>query len=127
MDVNVIMPELEIHCTPLEEIAIDPYCIKISFDDINENRYEIIVKPYQALRITTIDCVSAQEFYNDYCYRGGRFHRHILQIDNSEYLKELIAKSENADFIKNSKHYLLPMQDIIIEFVSDRYQIQKIE
>ena len=37
MAVNVIMPELKIHCNPLEEIAIDPYCIKCSFSPMMEN------------------------------------------------------------------------------------------
>ena len=126
MDIRVVIPELEIHCTPLEELSITPYCVRISFDDIHEKRYEIIVQPYHAVRITTVDCTSAQEFYNDFCYRDGYFHRHILQIRDSDYLNELIAKAGKADFIKNANHYLLPFQDNIVEFISDKFKISEI-
>ncbi len=126
MYISVVMPELEIHCTPLEEISINSYCAKIRFDDINEQRYEMIVQPYQAIRITTIDCVSAKYFYNDFCYRDGYFHRHILQVQDSDYLNDLLLKSGNADFVKKSKHYLLPFQDNIVEFIADKFIISKV-
>jgi len=126
METRIVMPDLEIHCTPLEEISINPYCVKISFDDVHEKRHEIIVQPYHAIRITTIDCVTAQEFYNDFCYRNGYFHRHIIQVQNSDYLNELVVKSGEADFLKNSNHYLLPFQDIIVEFISNDFTINKV-
>ena len=42
MGISVVLPEIEIHTTPLEELFIDSTSITIFFDDINENRYKII-------------------------------------------------------------------------------------
>ena len=81
MGISVVLPEIEIHTTPLEELFIDSNSITIFFDDINENRYKMIAEPYQAINITTIDCASS-EYYN-FCYRDGIFHRNILQVENS--------------------------------------------
>ncbi|MBQ7008251.1 MAG: hypothetical protein IJN05_03440 [Ruminococcus sp.] len=126
MDVNVIIPEFEIHTTPLEEIFIDTTSITIMLDDINEERYKIFVQPYCAINVVTIDCVSSQKYYNDFCYRNGKFHRHILQIDNSIYLNELLKKMNNGQYINELKHYVLPLQDNLIEFISCDIKLEKI-
>jgi hypothetical protein len=117
---EVIIQEFEIHTTPSEKILIDAYTIEISIDDINEKRYKIIAKPYQALRVTTTDCISYEKYYNEFCYRDGRFHRHILQIIDSPMIRDLKANltDESANFLNNVKHYVLPLQDIVIEFVA---------
>ncbi len=123
MGISVVLPEIEIHTTPLEELFIDSTSITIFFDDINENRYKIIAEPYQAINITTIDCAS-REYYS-FCYRDGIFHRHILQVENSELLCSLIKKTNEKRFLMNSKHYVLPLQDIIIEFLAYDLRIEK--
>ena len=120
---SVVLPEIEIHTTPLEELFIDSNSITIFFDDINENRYKMIAEPYQAINITTIDCASS-EYYN-FCYRDGIFHRNILQVENSELLCSLIKRANEKQFLMNSKHYVLPLQDNLIEFLAYDIKIEK--
>ncbi len=123
MGISVVLPEIEIHTTPLEELFIDSNSITIFFDDINENRYKMIAEPYQAINITTIDCASS-EYYN-FCYRDGIFHRNILQVENSELLCSLIKRANEKQFLMNSKHYVLPLQDNLIEFLAYDIKIEK--
>ena len=125
MGISVVLPEIEIHTTPLEELFIDSSSITIFFDDINENRYKMIAEPYQAINITTIDCVSCKEYYNSFCYRDGIFHRHILQVENSELLCSLIKRANEKHFLMDSKHYVLPLQDNLIEFLAYDIKIEK--
>lgn len=125
ISIKVVFPEIEINTTPLEKIIIDSNSIIVLFDDIYENRYKIKAKPYQSVKITTIDCVSSQEYYNSFCYREGRFHRHILQLENSELLNELMRKSNGKQFLNDSKHYALPFQDILIEFLAYELKLER--
>lgn len=114
------MKEFEIHTTPLEKISIDGNTIDITLDDINEKRYHIVARPYQAIKIVTIDCVSSKDYYNEFCYRDGRYHRHILQIQDSPMIDELKRNltDEHATFLNDARHYVLPLQDNIIEFIA---------
>lgn len=123
MGISVVLPEIEIHTTPLEELFIDSSSITIFFDDINENRYKMIAEPYQAINITTIDCASSK--YYNFCYRDGIFHRNILQVENSELLCSLIKRANEKQFLMNSKHYVLPLQDNLIEFLAYDIKIEK--
>lgn len=125
MSIKVVLPEIEINTTPLETIIIDSNSIIILFDDIYENRYKIIAQPYQAVNITTIDCVSSEDYYNSFCYRDGRFHRHILQVENSKFINTLMRKSNGKQFLNNSKHYVLPFQDILIEFLAYELKLEQ--
>ena len=72
MKTRVIIQDFEIHTTPLEEI-INANSIEIFLDDIAEERYKILFKPYQAIKIVAIDWVSSLDYYNDYCFRDGRY------------------------------------------------------
>ena len=126
MVINVFMPEFEIHTTPLESISINANLIEIFLDDISENRYKISTIPYQAIKIVAIDCVSSAEYYNEFCFRDNRYHRHILQIDNSDFMNEL-RKNGDLEFINNSKHFALPLQDIMIELAAYNLKVERIE
>lgn len=126
MNVKVIIPEFEIHTTPLEEIVIDTTSITITLDDINEERYRIFVQPYQAINIVTIDCVVSRDYYNEFCYRDGKYHRHILQIENSSYINALTERMHGAKFMKELKHFVLPLQDNLIEFIAFDINLDKI-
>lgn len=125
MNVKVIMKDFEIHTTPLEKIIIDTYSIEIYLDDISGNRYKISVNPYQAIKIKTIDCVSSADYYNEFCFREGRYHRHILLVEGSYFMKELSDKNANLDFLKNSKHYVFPLQDNIIDLIAFDFKLEK--
>ena len=122
MNIKVISPEFEIHTTPLEEIFINNASITITLDDINEERYRLFVQPYQAINIVDIDCVSSRDYYNEFCYRDGKYHRHILQIENSDKINALTPKMHT----KELKHFVLPLQDILIEFIAYDFELDKI-
>lgn len=128
MRVKVFLPDFEIHTTPLEEISMDPHTIDIVLDDINEQRFKITAKPYQAMRVTTIDCVSGKDYYNEFSFRGGRYHRHILQIEDSPIIKELRANliDSGSTFLDDAKHYVLPLQDNFIDIVATGFTVKKL-
>ena len=129
MNIIVFKKEFEIHTTPLEKIFSDPYSISIEVDDINETRHRLIFKPYVAYRVTSIDCVSSKDFYNDYCFRDGRYHRHILKVENSEWINDLKSKTGklNGSFLNQVNHYVLPLQDIVIEVLANDIVVQIIK
>lgn len=126
MNVKVIIPEFEIHTTPLEEIFIDTTSITITLDDINEERYRIFVQPYQAINIVAIDCVSSRDYYNEFCYRDGKYHRHILQIENSSYINSLTEIMHGEKSTKELKHFVLPLQENLIEFIAYDIDLDRI-
>lgn len=125
---KVYMKEFEIHTTPLEQIKMNPYSIEIDLDDIMEERYRIIVNPYVAFKIVTSDCVHYGEFSNDYVFRDGRLHRHILEIEDSEWIQDLRTDITDAhsSFLQNVRHYVLLLQDNVIEIVAESLSIEKI-
>jgi len=128
MNIKVLNKELEINTTPLENIILNPYLIDIEIDDIEEERYKIVIKPYIAFKVVTIDCVSSIDYYNEYCFRDGRFHRHILEIESSPWVYELrkVLTDKNSKILDEVKHYVLPLQDIIIEIIANDIVIRKI-
>jgi len=120
------MADFEIHTTPLEKISIDTNSIEIMLDDIYEQRYKISARPYQAVKIVTIDCVSSADYYNEFCFRDGRYHRHILQIENSDLINELKENGTSLPFLNDAKHFVLPMQEIIIEIVAAELKVERV-
>ena len=129
METRIVMKDFEIHSTPLEEITIDASKIIIHLDDIMEERYRISACPYQAFKITTCDCFSVTTYHNDFCFRNGIYHTHILEITNSIWIKEL--KNNLADecstFLNEAKHYVFPLQENTIEFVAASFEISRVD
>jgi hypothetical protein len=123
---TVMMCEFEINTTPLEKISIDTNSIEIWLDDIAESRYKLTAKPYQAVRVTSIDCVSSLDYYNEFCFRDGSYHRHILHLAQSAFINELKEKTSNSAFLDKSKHFVLPLQDIIVEIISYELNLERI-
>lgn len=125
---RVVNKDFEINTTPLEKLVLDVYTIDIELDDVNEKRFNIKVKPYQAMKIVTIDCVSSKDYFNEYCFRDGRYHRHILEIEDSEWIKQLKQglTDKSATFLDDTKHFALPLQDIVIEFIAKDITISEI-
>jgi len=126
METKIVIKDFEIHTTPLEKMSISANSIEIFLDDIKENRIKITAKPYQAIRITTIDCVSSLEYKNDYCYRDGRFHRHILEIEDSSLINELKGKASDSSFLAIARHFVLPLQENIVEIVAYDIKLEEV-
>lgn len=119
--INKIFHDVEFNVTPLEKISISDNFICITLDDVNEVRWELKFQPYQAIKITTIDCVTSEMFLGSGCFDSqGVFHRYLIQLDESDWIKELDRNlaDKTADFLEKSKHFILPLQEIIIEIVA---------
>ncbi|MBR7099705.1 MAG: hypothetical protein IKC91_00940 [Clostridia bacterium] len=126
--INIVRKDFEIHVTPLEKIELSGSSIVVWLDDIHENRIKLNFKVFQALKVTTIDCVSMEKFYNKNCFVNGVFHRHILEMENSPWIEELRNNlvDDSADFLNKSRHFILPLQDNIIEIVAWNIELQKL-
>jgi len=128
MRVEVYDKRFEINTTPLETISVSSNEVTIELDDVKENRHRIKFSPYQAIKVITIDCVSSREYFNDYSFRNGYYQRYILNVDDSEWINALKSKlSDNmANFLNESIHYVLPLQENIIEIIAHKINIEKI-
>ncbi len=125
MKIKVFNKEFEIHTTPMEKIYMDPYLLKIELDDANENRYVIVCESYTAIKIIDADFVYSKYITHDYCLRNGRYQRYVLEYEESDWVKKL--GEEDSDFGSYiSRHFVLPLQEIIIEFVASEIKIIKI-
>lgn len=125
---KVLHEDIEIHSVPLEKIEITDTAIKINYDDINENRVYLTFNTYQAFKIITIDCVSAQDYYNDFCYKNGIHHRYILEIIDSPWIKNLKSSLTDvtANFLDKAHHYFLLLGDNVLEIIAfDNYILEK--
>ena len=124
MYATVVMKDFEIHTTPLEEIVINSYSITVFLDDVFEKRFKITFCPFQLFKVLTIDCASAFDYYNDYSLRGGRYHRHILEMKDSPLIKELKENAPYCTFLEKSRHFVLPLQENIVEVVAYDFTIE---
>lgn len=126
--IKVLHQDIEIHSVPLEKIEITDTVIKIDYDDIGGNRVRITFNTYQAFKITTIDCVSAQDYYNDFCYKNGIHHRYILEVIDSPWIKDLRNNltDTTATFLDKAHHYFLLLGDNVLEIIAfDNYILEK--
>jgi len=126
---NIYIKDFEIHTTPLEVITTNTNTVIVELDDIHEKRYKLTACPYQGIRITTIDCVSSEDYYNEYCFRDGIYHRHILTVDESPWIDELKKNltDKRATFLDHAKHFVLPLQEIDVEIVCSRLVIEEVK
>lgn len=119
---RVVNSEIEIHETPLEKVVVDFPELSIYFDDINENRWKIVFKPFQGVKLTTIDCFGVNSLLID-----GVYKKFILEDTESKWIQtlkqELKLNDDTADFMKKSHHYIFPFQDNIIEVAWGNYVI----
>ena len=89
MKTKIINKPLIINNVPLEKITFEQTTIIIEFDDINEKRFKAVFKPYQAIKVITADCFDKEVLLSDENLESGRYQRHILEVENSEWIKEL--------------------------------------
>jgi len=125
MRVFIVENNIDIHETPMEKIIINDGLV-IEFDDVEENRWRIRFSPYQALKVTTIDCFDVTTLLVN-----GGYYRKILGISESDWIAQLIPtlklKDQNANFMEKAHHFVFPFQDIIVEVVAwGNYKLEKI-
>lgn len=129
MKTKAIYENIEIHTVPLEDISISDIEIIIEFDDINKKRIKLIFKPYQAFKVTTIDCISVRDYDTNISYMNGRYHRHIIEILDSPWISELkkCPLGSNHSFMGKAHHYFLLLGDNGIEIITyDNFKIENI-
>lgn len=121
--VQIVRNEPEIHVTPLEEIKLSTTSLFIEFYDAGEKRWRASFSPYQAFKVTTIDCIDTIP----YIVNGKRPFQ-ILEVTESDWirlLKQTLQKKDHtATFLEEAHHYVFPFQDIIIEVVAWNLQIE---
>lgn len=123
--VQIAFSEVEIHVTPLEEVTINTTDISIEFDDSEEVRWKASISPYQAFRVTTVDCIETESFLI-----GGKRPFNILEVTQSDWLDELKSvlaeKDPSANFLEKAHHYVFPFQDILVEIVGWQIKFEKL-
>jgi hypothetical protein len=123
---QIVDRDLKIHNVPLEKIQISDGSIKIILDDIYEKSKCLIFKPYQAIKITTVDCadLSFLETYPE-LFPSGIYQRYLLEETESSWIPKLRESLvvPDDDFLIQSRHFILDLRDNIVEIVAWDIQI----
>ena len=106
---------------PLEKFYIDESSIKIVIDDIHENSKSLIFQPYQAIRITAVDCADLSII--DSCadvFATGKYQRYLLEETKSTWIPQLrkTLVDLDDDFLIKSRHFVLHLGDNLVEIVA---------
>lgn len=142
MKTKAIFRDFQIHNVPFEKLIInysnwvsdkEPIGLSVSLDDVNGKRWQLNFKNYAAMKATLVDYIdcSADDDFDEYCYRDDYFHRHILEVVDSEWIKETkqacMRNMKNVDDIENLKHFILPLYEQYLEILADEIMITPIE
>jgi len=135
MSVKIVAKIPEIHSVPLSSIDINenPYRQVIEFDDVNEKRWRLTLKPVYAWKITSIDCFDGTILTSNLeVFNQGRYSAYILEVLDSPWIQELVkldkCRSNCEHEVEKSHHYILHLGDHVIEVVAwDNYEIKMIE
>ena len=105
----------KLHTTPLSSVQVKNSGVIVEVDDEHERRVRFVLRPYQALRMTTADCfILPAEI---------RIKPQLVcEIVDSEWIAELKHNlsfiDESATFLQKAHHYLFPLQDDFLEIVA---------
>jgi len=111
----------KLHTTPLALVRVENASVIVEVDDEHEERIRFILRPYQALRMTTADCFMLPP--------GVDFNpKMVNEIINSEWVsglkRDLSVVDETGTFLNKSHHYLFPLQDDFLEVVAWEISIE---
>ena len=144
MRMKITFKDMQLNNTPLERLVFDSNSTSdkyILLDDVNEKRWKVKIKVFQAIKITTIDCVDFDyrkggEF-PDVCFEDKKgypvpqFRAHIMEVESSDWIKELTASlkvvDSSADFMGKARHFLIPCYDNIIEIIAWNLELVEAE
>ena len=128
---KVIYKDFQIHNVPLERIEYDireREDTKIFLDDANEKRWVIKPVVLLALKMTASDYAPpTRGTFPEECYVKSDmgimlFRRHILELENSEWIQALKANWNEGDseweVVNKARHFVLPLYDNHIEFIA---------
>jgi hypothetical protein len=107
------LPHLrKLNVTPLALLQVQGASVIVDVDDEHEQRIRLILRPYQALRMTTADCFVSLE--------GLPLKPQlIMEVVASEWLEELKQNlrlvDSSATFMAKARHFVFPLQDDFLE------------
>ena len=131
MITKIIDKSFIINNVPLDEIIVEKNTVTIDFDDVNEQRYKIKFTKYQSVKITKADWFDKDILLTSETLESGRYQRYILEIENSEWIEQLkkILKEndENANFMEQSRHFIIDLRDKIIEIVANDFELSQVK
>lgn len=114
--VNKLSLNYTIHTTPLETLAYQGSTLTLSLDDTEEIRRTILFSPYQYFHVITDDCID-KDWLNSFYSGTG-----IYEAKNSALLLDLKHRLKvndfRANFLEKSRHFIIPLQDNLIEIVA---------
>lgn len=104
--------------------------ICIEFDDVDGKRYKAVFSPYQAIKVTTedcVDCMDVERFLKSESLSSGRYQRHILEVENSEWVKQLKKNlkenDDGATFMDSARHFILDLRDDLVEIIAQNFEL----
>lgn len=132
MEITVVTKNPEINSVPYYELFINSTKQYIEFEDVAEKRWRVEFKIVQAWKITTFDCFDLELLdTNESLDENGKNHHYLLEVNDSQWIKELKkelnARDNNAKYLQESHHYILPLGEEIIEIVAwDNYILERV-
>jgi len=112
-----------LHTVPLPSIRIETPKVVVHLDDESERRVQLEFKPYQGVRITTVDCFDSPS-------RSSLLSNTIVEVLNSSWIFELHHNLKHIDFTANfmkySRHFLVPLGDDVLEVVAWNMEVMQI-
>src|ERR1700741_2485381 len=103
-----------LNTTPLSSVRGEEATVIVEADDEHEQRNQFVLKPYQALRMTTADCFVLPP--------GIRIEANVVyEIAGSAWIvdlkRSLSIVDETATSLNKAHHYLFPLGDVYLEVV----------
>ena len=95
--------------------------IRVVLEDVDDQEISLTFRPYQALKITTLDCFLG--------YDGkSRIHNQITYCAESPWMIELRSALHETDaaanFVNPALHFTIPGGDDVLEVVAWRVEIK---
>lgn len=116
-----ILNQLEINETPLERLTYEGADLIVEFDNQADERVRLTFSPWQALKVTTIDCYDIRSLLIK-----DRLPRRVLEFTDSEWIsalkEELHQHDHHATFLNDAHHFVLPFQDNVVEIVARNFE-----
>jgi hypothetical protein len=126
---KIVDKKLRIHTVPLEDIRVDGTKVTVFLDDVNVNRWKLTFCPFQAIKITTIDCCWSETPDGEEYFTDGHYVRYISEKCDSKWIKQIRKKlisAYNEDYTQSSHHYVMILGDNLVEVMAWNVEIEHV-